>query len=107
MNGFDSVDKLANSVKTFRGFDACDIWVSLCILMGLFIVACTVRLFKLRAEELKNQAGWREIRNNQIASETAQTEVLRQLTQESINARAELGTLKSLITDYLIGGKHV
>lgn len=87
-HGFDSAEKVVVTAKLFAGLDSCTIWAMLAL-------SCLVYIFWSKREELKNSEAWRGIRERQLISDAADTEVLRHLTEEVV-------AVKMLITKYLI-----
>lgn len=86
--GFESVDKAVQSAHTLSGLDTCTLWAL--IAMGLLIY----EWWRAR-KEFESQTEWRNIREKQIASEVAQTEVMKGMIQE-------LSSMKMMLTKYLL-----
>lgn len=104
---FESVEKAANGAKILASLGPTEIWALIAALLFMLIIWSKWQEIRISKQEQKNQEGWRDIRNNQIASEVAQTEVLKQVIQENINLRMEIAGLKTIVTTYLIGAKNV
>lgn len=93
-SGFDTFGRILKSVKDLTALSSCDIW-------ALIAFSALAYIWWQRKEEFKSQEGWRGIREKQIASETAQTEVQRELIEE-------VASLKMVIVKHLIReGKSV
>lgn len=88
MANFDSVEKAANGAKLLGALQPGDIWALIAALLFAFVVWS-------KYYEIKNNKEWQGIRNNQIGSEVAQTEVLKQLVIEMQN-------LKMMLVKFLI-----
>lgn len=69
------IKHLIEQAKQLAEVDTCTLWAL--ISLGLIL-----RQVWRDKKEFESQEGWRGIRNQQIASETAQTEVMRQLVSE-------------------------
>ena len=92
---FGPVNKAVETAKLLGGLDSCTIWAL--IAGGLIAkeVWTTRKEIEIKKQEQETQKGWQDIRNRQIASETAQTEVMKHMTEEIVG-------MKMLITKYLI-----
>lgn len=74
-HGFGPVNQAVESAKLLSGLDSCTIaWLIALAFLGR-------DAWKLK-KEYRNQKEWQDIRNSQIAEQTAKTEVLRQLVSE-------------------------
>lgn len=74
--------------NSLAGMSSCAIWAGLSLLE--FLLIC----WALR-KHFKSNDDWRKIREQQIASEAAQTEVLKRQTEEIVS-------LKMIITKFLV-----
>lgn len=69
------IDKAIEAARQLSALDSCTIW-------ALLTYSSLGYIFWSKKKEMDSQKGWQEIRNKQIASEVAQTEVMRQLVSE-------------------------
>lgn len=83
---YGPVNTAVASAKLLGGLDSCTIWAlfSLCLIGE--------RAWKER-KDIENNDKWRLIREGQIASEVAQTEVLRRQTEEIVGMKLMLTKL--------------
>lgn len=86
--GFSSFNKIVGSAKVLSGLDSASIWALITALLVIYFIWT-------RKKEVENAKEWRLIREKQIASEVAQTEVLKQMTTEIVS-------LKMMITKFLL-----
>lgn len=88
MNGevFGPVNQGIETANSMAEMSSCAIWAALALFMFLYLV------WKTRSEIITS-GKWRVIREQQIASETAQTEVLRRQTEEIVSMKMMLTKL--------------
>jgi hypothetical protein len=84
----DPIDKLIESAHSLAGLNSGDIWALMSVLLFGYI-------YWTKKQEILSNKGWQDIREKQIASEAAQTEVMKRLTEEIV-------ALKMIITKFLI-----
>lgn len=87
-DAFDSVDKLTHSANGLGMMTPAAIWAFVALILMAYV-------WWSKKRELESNKEWQKIRNDQIASETSQTEVLKQVVNELVN-------MKMLITKYLL-----
>lgn len=81
-------EKLIGVLNILAALSAGAIWAL--VASALFAYLCWSK-----KEQIQSDKGWKEIREKQIVSETAQTEVLRRQTEEIVG-------FKMILTKYLI-----
>lgn len=87
-NSINPITKLIDSAHSLAGLNSGDIWALMSVILFGYI-------YWTKKQEIISNKGWQEIREKQIASEAAQTEVLKRLTEEVVS-------LKMIITKFLI-----
>lgn len=85
---YGPVNKAVASAHLLSGMDSCSIWA----LIAMMLIAYVAWIKRM---DYKNNDAWRLIREKQIASEAAQTEVMKHMTDEIVG-------MKMLITKYLL-----
>lgn len=82
------IPKIIENAHSLAELNSGDIWALMSILLFGYI-------YWTKKQEIQSSKGWQEIREKQIASEAAQTEVMKRMTEEIVS-------MKMLITKYLI-----